>query len=273
MLPARISGRRTSMWTVMQRSTRRVLLATTMAFVPTSRAFSIEAVPGLASYTTALVEHPLQTNVATAMALAFAGDAVAQRRTGAPYDTKRAASFVVFDACYRGGFQTPALPWIIEHCHGDLLGSAADVLAISADPGVLAALERTAFNQFLIVPFLYYPLFFGVTGAVQGLDLDQSMARAKGQFVDLQAKNWAFWLPAQFYQFTFLPIEAQVPYTCVMGLVWNVILSAIAGSARPALEQEPGTTGVIVPTDKAGVGRKDPSEGTVARVRSESGRR
>ena len=79
---------------------------------------------------------------------------------------------------------------------------------------------------------IYYPLFFGITGAVQGLNLRQVMERARRQFLALQMRNWAFWLPAQYFQFVFLPIEKQVLFTCIAGLVWNIILSALAGSAR-----------------------------------------
>ena len=82
------------------------------------------------------------------------------------------------------------------------------------------------------VPAIYYPLFFGITGAVQGLNLRQVMERARRQFLALQMRNWAFWLPAQYFQFVFLPIEKQVLFTCIAGLVWNIILSALAGSAR-----------------------------------------
>lgn len=202
----------------------------------------------------ALAVHPLETKLATAAALAVAGDAIAQRRDkDAPYDTSRAASFVLFDTAYRGGFQHAAFPWIIEHCRGDTLASLVPPGAEPlADPSLLAAVECTAFNQLLVVPIVYYPLFFGITGAVQGLSASESVQRAKGSFVDLTLRNWKFWIPAQLAQFALLPEELQVPYTCVMGLVWNVILSAVAGDARTAdATAEGDVRGVIVPTKTA----------------------
>jgi len=30
------------------------------------------------------------------------------------------------------------------------------------------------------------------------------------------------------------PIDVKVPYTCAMGLVWDVLVSAMAASARPS---------------------------------------
>ena len=178
----------------------------------------------LDTYTTLLVEHPLTTNIATAGALAAAGDAVAQRNN--VYDAKRGLSFVAFDAAYRGGFQTPLLPWIIDHCHGDVLGQV-----LSFDTNILAAAECTLFNQLTVIPIVYYPLFFGITGYVQNLDTEASLQRAKTQFTTLCVRNWKFWIPANFLQFCLLPNEWQVPYTCAMGFIWNVILSASAGDA------------------------------------------
>ena len=57
-----------------------------------------------------------------------------------------------------------------------------------------------------------------------------------------------------------------MPFTCVMGLVWNVILSAVAGAARPAIAEGVATgpaqaveplKGRVVPSKTAaGVGQK-----------------
>ena len=82
-------------------------------------------------------------------------------------------------------------------------------------------------------PSCTQPLFFSLTGLVQGLTPRETLARSRERFVDLTVRNWKFWIPAQAIQFAVLPMEWQVPYTCVMGLVWNVILSAAAGDARP----------------------------------------
>lgn len=197
--------------------------------------------PLLESYTSALQTYPLTTKVSTAAVLAAMGDAIAQQREGpTPYDQERALSFTLFDAAYRGGFQHLAFPWIIDTCRGDLVYSAATQLSLGADQSFCAAVEATALNQLVIVPLVYYPLFFSITGAVQGLTKEQSLTRAKKNFVDLTLRNWRFWIPAQYVQFAFLSVEWQVPYTCAMGLVWNVILSAAAGSAR---DNTPSTEG------------------------------
>merc|ERR1711871_511978 len=95
----------------------------------------------------------------------------------------------------------------------------------------MGAAERTGINQLIIVPIVYYPLFFAVTGAVQGLTNEQSLRRAQENFAPLLSRNLLFWLPTQFVQFYYVEPEWQVTYVCVAGLVWNVILSALAGNA------------------------------------------
>ena len=220
------------------------------------------AVPGPLSvpvdaYMAALQAHPLQTNLASAATLAFAGDAIAQRVGKAPYDPRRAVSFVTFDAAYRGGFQTAALPWIIDKCDGHVLESLCGPVI---DQSVLAATEATLFNQLLVIPIIYYPLFYAITGPMQGLTQDESIERARSQFVPITIRNWKFWIPANFAQFVLLEEQYQVPYTCVMGLIWNVILSASAGAARPAVASAASATdaasttvGRVVPVDSAKV--------------------
>lgn len=121
-----------------------------------------------------------------------------------------------------------------------MLGTVAASLSLDGpltDPSLLAAVECTAFNQLLVVPIVYYPLFFGITGAVQGLSPADSARRAHDMFVNLTLRNWAFWIPVQLYQFAFIGSAWHVPFTCIMGLVWNVLLSAVAGSVRTSAHE------------------------------------
>ena len=203
---------------------------------PAARGLAIPAAvaPAATAYMGSLAAHPLTTKVVTACGLAIAGDALAQKRDCLPaYDVPRATSFVLFDAVYKGGFLHGAFPWMIDTFQGAAL--LAVLPAVSQN--VASAIECTAFNQLIVVPFIYYPLFFGITGAVQGLTPERSFERGKEIVVGITLKNWAFWMPVQMVQFLWLPLELQVPYACVMGLVWNVILSALAGDACAMPEQ------------------------------------
>merc|ERR1711966_57901 len=96
----------------------------------------------------------------------------------------------------------------------------------------MAAMEQTLASQLGIVPFLYYPVFFSLTGIVQGLNAEQSIERAKENFIPLMKRNLLFWIPVQFVQFGFIEEGLQIPFLSVCGLAWTFILSIAAGSTK-----------------------------------------
>ena len=199
----------------------------------------------LSPYTTALSVHPLETKMVTAGTLGLAGDALAQRQTTAPYDKKRAFGFAVFGATYSGGFQHLLFPLLVDTCQetpcvkrfpatGRLF-----VVPLTGQAALFAAAERTLLNQLVCIPFLYYPLFFAISGMVQGLTPEAALQRAQDTWAMLVSRNLLFWLPVQFVQFAAVPLQWQVPYVCAAGLVWNIILSGMAGSvARERCEED-----------------------------------
>jgi len=191
----------------------------------------------LASYKATMVQHPLQTKVATGSFLAVVGDALAQIRepSQTTYNPRRAASFAAFDGCYRF-FQHNAFPFIISLCDGKVLGSL-----LSSLPGViigpslkqgLAALERTLVYQLVVIPLMYYPIFFTFTGYLQGLRPAEILQRAKTTFLPCWKKNLMFWIPTQMVMFGLIDEYWQIPFACVMGMLWSMILSVTAGNAK-----------------------------------------
>lgn len=192
----------------------------------------------LMQYKNLLVSNPLETKMATGGVLAVAGDAIAQSRDkDEKYDKRRAFSFMCFDMCYRA-LQHGSFPIIVQQCQGQYIGGliASAGLASSLQSHVpinyMAAMEQTLASQLGIVPFLYYPVFFSLTGIVQGLNTDQSIERAKENFIPLMKRNLLFWIPVQFVQFGFIEEGLQIPFLSVCGLAWTFILSIAAGSTK-----------------------------------------
>jgi hypothetical protein len=174
--------------------------------------------------------------MATGAVLATLGDAIAQSQTGEPYDTRRATSFATFDVAYRAA-QHMLFPLIVTHCQGHLLTSllgaiAPQLLSHTDSTMYAAAMEQTLASQLGIVPFLYYPVFFTLTGMVQGLSGEQSLTRAKENFLPLMKRNLLYWIPVQFVQFAFVETSLQIPFLCVCGLLWTFLLSIMAGSTK-----------------------------------------
>ena len=210
-------------------------------------------------YMQVLTTFPLSTKMVTGATLAVAGDAIAQTTQAQAqvqtpqqhdnnddnatvvafaYDRRRAMSFAVFDAAYRA-LQHVAYPAIVAYFHGQFICSAVSlVLAQYYLPlDVAAGLERTLCSQLMIVPLIYYPVFFTLTAALQGLDWNAGVARARTMFGPLMARNLLFWIPAQYIQFSFVPEDLQIPFGSVCGLAWTFVLSVLAGAAAAAQHQ------------------------------------
>ena len=185
----------------------------------------------LGIYQDALQTDALRTQIVTGAFLAVVGDGIAQKAVSDSYNTKRAVSFATFDASYRA-VQHYLYPPMIALCHGDVLGS------VIPNPTIAAALEQSLFSQLLIIPTLYYPTFYAITGFVQGLSWDETVERAKTAFWPLMLRNWAFWIPVQALVFGLVREEAQqIPYLIASGLVWTVVLSLAAGQATPTIKE------------------------------------
>jgi hypothetical protein len=216
----------------------------------------------LGVYTHSLAVHPLETKMATGGVLAVTGDAIAQtsQQLGQKdesgedalafaYDERRAASFMAFDMSYRA-LQHAAFPIIVQQCHGQLLGRLLSVTAASqifhanveTITSYWAAMEQTLASQLGIVPFIYYPVFFALTGAVQGLDANAAMQRAQENFIPLMKRNLLFWIPVQFIQFGFIETSLQIPFLSICGLCWTFILSIMAGSTKQYNNDNTDTT-------------------------------
>uniref|UniRef100_A0A7S2HNS7 Uncharacterized protein n=1 Tax=Octactis speculum TaxID=3111310 RepID=A0A7S2HNS7_9STRA len=179
-------------------------------------------------YQNSLVNNPLITKVITGAVLAIVGDAVAQATSDeVGFDRRRAVSFAAFDACYRF-FQHYMFPVIIGLGQGNVVKHILPAFLIPA----AAAMEQTALYQFGIIPILYYPIFFSFTGFIQGLSIRQAWDRMKLQFFPCWRRNLMFWIPTQLCLFGIVADKWQIPFACVMGMLWSMILSKTAGKTK-----------------------------------------
>lgn len=198
----------------------------------------------LDDYRSALDAEPLKVKIITGCLLAIVGDAIAQSGQPEEYNKKRAAAFVMFDAVWRTVQQVTYGP-IIQTCNGKFSTSLLGSLAFAQDAAlkeenkfVFGAIEQTLVSQLVLIPLLYYPIFYSVTGVVQNLTVDETITRAKETFIQLMKRNLLFWIPVQFCAFYFVEENLQIPVLTASGLIWTVILSLSAGNVSSSSADE-----------------------------------
>jgi len=210
------------------------------------------ALSPLEAYLATLELHPLRTKVFTAGAFAIMGDFLAQqisarrnikpttvagrhgqeRKTGwvdlSVWDRKRTMTFALFGCLYTGFFQ---------HTWFRLLNELGNALPhVSA---MWVAVLKLGLNQFCMIPGVYFPLFYLVRGRMlRGDSLQQVLQSAKQEYWRNLRLNWTLWVPVQFLMFSTVSEKFQVPFCCMVALLWNTILSFVG--MRRKKEERPG---------------------------------
>jgi Mpv17 / PMP22 family len=161
-------------------------------------------------------------------------------------DVPRTLSFAAFYGVFRA-IQHYIFPPMFRLCRGQTLSalfrwilsvvSMVSTTSVVVDPTlnllrICAALEQALVSQLVIIPVIYYPLFFSMTGAMQGLTIQETVTRFQSTFVSIMKRNLVFWIPCQFGTFLWVEEPLQIPVLTVLGLIWTVILSFLAGAAK-----------------------------------------
>ena len=133
----------------------------------------------LKSYGDLLVTHPLETKAGTAAVLATVGDAIAQKSSDASkeYDPTRGMSFALFAAMYTGAFQHYWFGWENTKLAFTAAELSPTLALLFASSSAVLPVAKLVLNQFVVVPFLYMPLFFAFTGHMAGLSEEESLDR------------------------------------------------------------------------------------------------
>ena len=165
-----------------------------------------------AAYLGALEKNPLPTKMATSGVLNALGDLFAQfafdDAANKGVDWRRAGIFTVLGSFLVG----PAL----HFWYGTLgkivtaQGSAKAFISLALDQGVFAP-------TFLCV---FLSALFTIDGKPQEI-----APKLKQDFASTVTMNWKIWIPFQFLNFRYVPLQLQVAAANVVALLWNTYLS------------------------------------------------
>ena len=194
----------------------------------------------VATYSELLQSHPIATKSSTAAVLSCLGDAIAQygaavnnKQEEFEYDTKRGAAFFAFGGLYTGFFQHFWFRYLNAHI------MVSDTSGLPWDAPTLTAASKVVINQCCAIAGLYMPTFFVLTAWLGDMSANEGWDRAKTMYAPLVLRNWTFWFPTQFVQFSVIPDAWHIPYLSVMSLIWTVILSTLGNvSSKPPQPQQ-----------------------------------
>ena len=96
-----------------------------------------------------------------------------------------------------------------------------------ADPTAASALWKMAWQHGVLNPFVYVPLFFGLTGAVRGRAAGEIAAQLRDEWGRTLVAVWSFWVPATGVMFVAVPERHQVLFVALTAFGWNVCLSLL----------------------------------------------
>uniref|UniRef100_A0A7S2HE64 Peroxisomal membrane protein MPV17 n=1 Tax=Zooxanthella nutricula TaxID=1333877 RepID=A0A7S2HE64_9DINO len=177
-----------------------------------------QAVGGLpfivAAYDTLYGRRPLSTAAVTLGVKAGCCDVVAQKlaQPGCELDVPRIAKFGVFCMFYAGSFQ-------------HLLYNVVYPRLFVRGSGVALALQMSAFDNLVHVPFLYLPAYYAYRGLLLGDGFKASMEKYRHEGLDVLPACWAIWGPAQCITFWLVPPNFRIAFAGAVGAVWEAVLS------------------------------------------------
>ncbi|NXO05617.1 MPV17 protein, partial [Rhinopomastus cyanomelas] len=142
-----------------------------------------------------------------------AGDVIAQqlveRRGLRGHQGSRTAKMMAIGFCFVG----PVVGGWYHILDRLVLGTSASV-----------AVKKMLLDQGGFAP-CFLGCFLAITGAVNGLSLQENWARIQQDYVDALLTNYCIWPPVQIANFYLVPLKHRLAVVQCVAIVWNCYLS------------------------------------------------
>jgi len=165
---------------------------------------------------------PVATATATGMGIGAVSDYVAQRTEGKTWETldgRRIVGMACFSAFYGGVIYSQLFRWYDKVFTTATLGTGAK--------GVIAF--KTLFDNLLVTPLLYFPIFYLTTGGIRGKSLDEITNHGQEHYIDNNVSSCAIWIPCNAIGFM-VPLHLRVYFCYGCSLVWQTLLSSLSNA-------------------------------------------
>ncbi|XP_007241597.1 protein Mpv17 isoform X1 [Astyanax mexicanus] len=87
-----------------------------------------------------------------------------------------------------------------------------------------AALKKMLVDQVCFAP-CFLATFLGISGTLNGLTVEENVAKLQRDYVDALISNYYLWPAVQIANFYFIPLHHRLAVVQVVAVVWNSYLS------------------------------------------------
>ncbi|XP_051501366.1 protein Mpv17 isoform X2 [Myxocyprinus asiaticus] len=167
----------------------------------------------LRSYQALMAKHPWTVQIVTAGSLVGVGDVISQQlieqRGLANHSVRRTAKMMSIGFFFVG----------------PVVGGWYKVL----DKLVTGGTKSAAFKKMLVDQVGFAPCFLGaflgISGALNGLTVEENVAKLKRDYTDALISNYYLWPPVQIANFYFIPLHHRLAVVQIVAVAWNSYLS------------------------------------------------
>nr|XP_057947687.1 protein Mpv17 isoform X2 [Doryrhamphus excisus]XP_057947695.1 protein Mpv17 isoform X2 [Doryrhamphus excisus]XP_057947703.1 protein Mpv17 isoform X2 [Doryrhamphus excisus] len=165
------------------------------------------------SYQALMARHPWTVQIVTAGSLVGIGDVISQqlieRRGPAGHNVRRTAKMMGIGFFFVG----------------PVIGSwykVLDRLVVGGSKG--AALKKMMVDQLCFSP-CFLGAFLALSGVLNGLTVEDNMAKLRRDYTDALISNYYLWPPVQIANFYFVPLHYRLAVVQVVAVAWNSYLT------------------------------------------------
>ncbi|XP_018592487.2 mitochondrial inner membrane protein Mpv17 [Scleropages formosus] len=165
------------------------------------------------SYQALMSRNPWTVQILTAGSLVGVGDVISQqvieRRGLSNHNLQRTTKMMSIGFFFVG----PVVGGWYKVLDGLVTGSGKSV-----------ALKKMLFDQLGFAP-CFLGAFLGISGALNGLTVEENIAKLKRDYMDALISNYYLWPPVQIANFYFIPLHHRLAVVQIVAVVWNSYLS------------------------------------------------
>jgi len=172
---------------------------------------------------------PVFRKIAVGATASFVGDGIAQTFTGdehTPYDVRRGLAFTAYGAC------------VVGACNHYLFLALERRFSEGKGRSLKIMLQKVGITQGIVVPFIYYPMFYSLVGTIRGYSANSVAAQIRREHMQIQLVNWSLSIPTTMIMFTFVPLRFQVAFSGVNMIAFSSVLSFMTNRGMRAISVE-----------------------------------